>query len=194
MSFPVVERFLFPFRFEPQQLKDDLNKIGESEWIGHFNRNDYEGDWSIAPLRQPASAIHPIQAVYSDPNGGEYVDGPLLARCGYFASVLRSFQCRINAARLMRLHAGAVIREHTDHGLAFEDGEARVHVPVTTNPDVAFYLKGERVEMKEGEAWYLNFSLPHSVVNSGSTDRVHLVIDCVVNDWLKEQFGLPGNV
>ena len=38
--------------------------------------------------------------------------------------------------------------------------------------------------MGEGEAWYLNLNLRHSVVNSGPTPRVHLVIDCVVDDWL----------
>jgi len=32
----------------------------------------------------------------------------------------------------------------------------------------------------------LNLSLKHSVNNSGNTDRVHLVIDCKVNDWLKK--------
>ena len=42
--------------------------------------------------------------------------------------------------------------------------------------------------MKEGEAWYLNFNLKHSVVNRSAEDRVHLVIDCVLNDWLREFF------
>jgi hypothetical protein len=33
--------------------------------------------------------------------------------------------------------------------------------------------------MNEGEAWYLNFNLYHSVENNGRDERVHLVIDCV---------------
>lgn len=185
----MIERLQLPMRFDPVRLKEDLRRVEEEAWIGHFNKNDYEGDWTIAPLRQPSTAVHPIQAVYSDPSAREYVDGPLLEHCPYFTEVLRSFECTVNSARLMRLHAGAVIREHRDLDLAFEDGEARVHIPVTTNPDVAFYLQGERVEMGEGEVWYLNFSLPHSVVNGGVTDRVHLVMDCVVNDWLRERFG-----
>jgi hypothetical protein len=45
--------------------------------------------------------------------------------------------------------------------------------------------------MKEGECWYLNFNLPHRVKNSGTADRIHLVIDCVVNDWLLQQMNLP---
>jgi len=40
--------------------------------------------------------------------------------------------------------------------------------------------------MKAGECWYLDLSLPHWVENHGSTDRVHLVIDCDVNEWLRK--------
>jgi hypothetical protein len=39
--------------------------------------------------------------------------------------------------------------------------------------------------MNEGEGWYLNLSLPHRVENNGTTDRVHLVIDYVVNEWMR---------
>jgi mannose-6-phosphate isomerase-like protein (cupin superfamily) len=62
----------------------------------------------------------------------------------------------------------------------------RLHIPVVTNPEVEFVLNGVRVEMKEGECWYHNFNLPHRVANRGTVDRVHLVLDCVLNDWLRE--------
>jgi hypothetical protein len=48
-----------------------------------------------------------------------------------------------------------------------------------------FYLAGSRVVMGEGECWYLDLSQPHRLHNRGKTDRIHLVIDCVVNDWLR---------
>jgi hypothetical protein len=87
----------------------------------------------------------------------------------------------------MRLTPGSIIREHRDHDLAAEWGAARIHVPITTNDDVDFRLNGRRVIMAPGEAWYLRLSDPHSVANRGASDRVHLVIDCVVDDWLAEQ-------
>ncbi len=39
--------------------------------------------------------------------------------------------------------------------------------------------------MGEGEAWYLDLNLRHTVRNRGDETRIHLVIDCVVNDWLR---------
>ena len=40
----------------------------------------------------------------------------------------------------------------------------------------------------EGEAWYLDLNLRHRVDNHSDTDRIHLVIDCVVNDWVRALF------
>jgi hypothetical protein len=84
----------------------------------------------------------------------------------------------------MRLTPGSVIKEHTDLDLGIESGAARIHVPVITNPDVEFLLNRTRVDMKEGQAWYLRLGDPHAVANRGITDRVHLVLDLVANDWL----------
>jgi hypothetical protein len=39
--------------------------------------------------------------------------------------------------------------------------------------------------MAPGECWYLRLSDPHRVANRGETDRIHLVIDCRANDWLR---------
>ena len=39
--------------------------------------------------------------------------------------------------------------------------------------------------MREGECWYLRLSEPHRVINDGDTDRVHLVIDAIVDDWMR---------
>jgi mannose-6-phosphate isomerase-like protein (cupin superfamily) len=86
------------------------------------------------------------------------------------------------------LAAGAEIDEHVDGGLCYEVGEARMHIPVRTNPEVDFRLNRQRVVMREGSCWYINANMAHSVANRGQTARIHLVIDCGVNDWLREIF------
>lgn len=86
----------------------------------------------------------------------------------------------------LRLGPGSTIREHKDYNLSLDDGEIRLHIPVRTNHDVDFIVGGQRVVMTEGECWYHNFNLPHSVANRGATARVHLALDCVVDDWLRD--------
>ena len=173
-----------PMTFEAVGLQADLQTILADEFIPHFNKAYYEGDWSVVPLRSIGGRADQI---YPDPTKTKsYADTPLLARCPSVQALLATFHCELQAVRFLRLKAGSVVKEHRDYNLGYEDGEVRFHVPVLTNPDVEFIMDGRRVVMNPGEVWYHNFNLPHSVANKGGTDRIHLVIDCFLNDWLCE--------
>jgi hypothetical protein len=180
------DRLRLPFRFDPARLARDLAALGSNGWIEHFVRQNYEGDWSVIPLRAPAGARHPVMMIYSDPACHEFADTPMLAACAYFRQVLTTFAAPLRAVRLMRLTAGSIIKEHRDLELSFEEGTVRIHVPVVTNPAVDFRLNGRRVVLEAGSSWYLRLSDPHSVANRGATDRVHLVMDAEVNAWLTD--------
>lgn len=175
----------FPFEFDRQRLKSDLQNFSSGDWTPHFNIHNYEGDWSGIALRATEGAH---SALYPDPTATAFENTEMLARCSYIPDVLKTFECDLETVRFLRLGGGATIREHRDYKLGFEDGVARVHIPVKTNAQVEFYLDGQLVEMQEGEAWYLNFNLKHSVKNRSDDERVHLVIDCKVNDWLRNFF------
>jgi hypothetical protein len=176
--------FRLSVTFDAQRLQADLDGIVANDYVPHFNTRYYQGEWSAVPLR----SVGGIQGnIYPDPTAkNKFAPTPLLARCPYVSEVLDFFACPQQAVRFLRLKAGSVVKEHTDLDLGFEDGEVRLHIPVCTNAQLIFTLGGARVVMNEGECWYNNFNLPHSVDNRGSTDRIHLVIDCVVNDWLRE--------
>lgn len=176
-----------PFQFDKVRLSEDLARIKSTDWVWHFNSQEYEGDWSVAPLR---SVEGKAKQIYPDPTAGteRFTDTPLMAACPYFLEVVESLRCPKQSVRLLRLGAGSRIREHRDYCLGFDDSELRIHIPVETNPDVEFCVSGERIVMREGEAWYIDFNLPHKIYNGGVTDRIHLVIDCEVNDWLRSVF------
>ncbi len=188
-SIPMIEPVMpdavkLPLRFDAARLQADLVRILTDEFVPHFNTAYYQGDWSAVPLRSIGGhASH----IYPDPTTkNAFADTPLLARCSYVREVLALLRCPHQAVRFLRLKAGSTIKEHRDHELGFEDGEVRLHIPVITNPGVEFVLNQVRVIMNEGDCWYLNVNHPHRVANRGATDRIHLVIDCVVNDWLRE--------
>jgi hypothetical protein len=180
------DRLRLPFTFDPDLLARDLRGLSAVGWTEHFVRQNYDGDWSVIPLRGSASAKHPVMMIYSDPTCTDFADTPMLAACPYFRQVLDTFKTPLLAVRLMRLTPGSVIKEHNDMDLSFEDGTVRIHVPVVTNAGVEFYLNRSRVVLDAGSAWYLRLSDPHSVVNGGSSDRVHMVIDAEVNRWVAD--------
>jgi hypothetical protein len=182
------DRLRLPLEFEPAKLAADMANFSQAEWIEHFVKQNYDGDWSVIALRGPAGATHPIQMIYSDPSRSDFEDTPMLAGSLYFRQVLARFACPLHAVRLMRLSPGSTIKEHHDNDLSFEQGMVRIHIPVVTNAGVDFRLNGTRVVMPAGSSWYLRLSDPHSVANQGSSDRVHLVIDAVVNDWVAALF------
>jgi len=169
--------------FDTRRLQSDLQRLASGAWTPHFNAGFFEGDWSGIVLRASPSD----SGLYSSGASAAeaYVGTEALEACPYFQEVLKSFKCPLKSVRLLRLAAGSIIREHTDSSLGEEGGDVRLHVPVVTNPQVEFYLAGKRVAMQAGECWYLDLSLPHRVQNLGESERVHLVIDCVLNDWLR---------
>lgn len=182
MQFP--DRLRLPFAFDSEPLAADLQRLHATLWTEHFVKQNYHGDWSVIALRAPAGARHPVQMIYSDPAATAFEDTPYLAGCPAFRTVLERFACPLQAVRLMRLTPGSIIREHSDNDLSFEHGSVRFHVPVTTNDNVVFELNRRRVVLQAGSCWYLRLSDPHQVANFGTTDRVHLVIDATVNDWV----------
>jgi ribosomal protein S18 acetylase RimI-like enzyme len=173
-----------PLQYDAARLQSDFAGIVADEFVPHFNEAYYEGDWSAVPLRSVGGRA---DRIYPDPTAkNAFADTPLLARCAYIREVLATLHCPLQAVRFLRLKSGSVIKEHRDHELGFEDGEVRLHIPVITNPDVEFVLNQVRIVMNEGECWYLNVNQPHRVANRGAADRIHLVVDCVVNDWLRD--------
>jgi Aspartyl/Asparaginyl beta-hydroxylase len=186
MEEAIPDRLRLPFKFDPNLLARDLRGVVSVGWIKHFVPQNYEGDWSVIPLRGKAGARHPVMMIAADPSATEFEDTPMLQGCPYFREVLDTFACPLRTVRLMRLTPGSVIKEHSDVQLSAEEGTARIHIPVFTNPDVEFYLNGSRVLLEAGSAWYLRLTDPHRVYNKGESDRIHMVIDAKVNDWLKD--------
>lgn len=78
--------------------------------------------------------------------------------------------------RLAKLKAGGKIPPHVDAASYFKLMH-RLHIPLTTNPDVWFFIRGEGWRLLPGEIWEINNVVEHSVVNDGDTDRIHLVVD-----------------
>ena len=159
----------------------------------HFNTRLYEGDWSGASLRSVGGRP---DSIYPDPTPTEpWADTALLRRCPALRTALSFFTCELRSVRLLRLGPGARVAEHRDYRLGYEDGELRIHVPITTGAGAQFFLAGASVPMAAGECWYVNVNQPHQVCNNDAFARIHLTIDAVLDPWLAHlvQLGVSPN-
>ena len=165
----MIKYIQLPYCFDAKVMQQEIQQLDSSVWKLHYQTLHYEGDWSAIPLRSVNGNADNI--IVSPIKDVEYNDTIFLQQCPYLKNVLQNFKCPLQTVRLLKLNAGAVIKEHRDIELNFEKGEIRLHIPMVTDEDVAFYLDGERINLKEGECWYMNFNLPYRITNNSRNDR-----------------------
>jgi len=182
----VPDRLRLGLQFDADSIASEMEELSPAAWIPHFNKAIHEGEWSGVTLRGPGGDG---RRIYPDPTGIQPVaDTSILDACPVVAKAIASMQCPVVIARFLSLGPGSVLRPHRDDGLGFDAGTVRLHVPVVSDPEVTFELGGSPVAMALGECWYLDFRQPHSARNRSGRRRVHLVLDCGVNQWLTAVF------
>jgi hypothetical protein len=151
--------------------------------------------YSVLPLTEPR-AIKTQVDDYADGSWAEWPPTPLLEACPYLTSIVEEFRSHtdVTLVRLLRLAPGGIVDPHTDPtlGLQIERSVIRLTVPIFTNEGVAFYLNEQVVPLRLGECWYLRFADTHRAVNAGSTERIHLSIDMIPNDWVRSSIAAGG--
>lgn len=168
-----------PFQFDASQIRSE---------IGQFSKVDYYDIYNPSVQLETLWSINLIIPIADDEKGFVFHPTENLKKCLYLLSVFQAFQCSVETFRIHALDSGASIMPHRDAGYSFEHGKVRLHIPIKTNDKVEILLEGHPVKMKEGECWYCNFDVVHEVHNKGQEPRIHLIIDCMVNEWLTEVF------
>lgn len=178
--------FRLPMRVDAAGLLADLDAVMAQPWYPHPNQADYDRDWSVLCLRSLGG--NPRRTISAPVAAEQYADTPILASLANFRAAIAAFPMPLRSVRLLRLGAGANIKAHSDHGLGYQDGQVRFHLPIITSPDVDFTVAGRRLDMRPGEVWYADLNQIHSVSNRSTVDRIHLTIDGEVNAWVDRLF------
>jgi hypothetical protein len=175
-----------PFTFDVDQINAELKSFGLKEY-------QY---YDVMPLRSPAHLVDPDLPEpppaldYADGTWTPWLNNKELNNLPNLSKVIEFFQehCTVNLVRLMRLGAKSTIKMHTDPtlGLHVEKSMIRLTIPITSNKEAPLQLAGDFVEMNPGECWYIDFTQPHQIQNSGASERINMSIDIIPNDWVKE--------
>ena len=158
--------FQLPVLFEVERLEAEVAALPPEAWVSH--PDSLPGN-SAARLISAGGAE--TDSVY-----GQMLATPWLTAMPYARQVLAGFGVVWSRSRLMRLAPGAVVPEHADINYHWHT-RVRLHIPITTRPQVRFHCDGETVHMAAGEAWIFDNWRRHHVENRSDVDRVHLVAD-----------------
>jgi hypothetical protein len=191
-----------------QAARDALDRI--EEWTGHYSKYGDPDTWSALALRgfggktgfidKPAERNQSWREDNPDKLNWECQDTPLRDELPELDPLIDAVPGRKERIRLMRLGPDdGEIERHAD--ITDPDAGAalgnlmRMHVPLQTNIGVAFtswnrFGNPKTTHMGAGEIWYLDTRKPHRVINEGSTDRVHLVLDVESNEQLLDTLGV----
>lgn len=176
---------------------DDYPFYSDGSWSGLSLR----GFWPDDPTRgvKPSEMSKAWKAEHPDDLARTCDWTTLADQCPTMREWVDSipFAGDVERVRLLRMDGrqGSRLDRHTDitdkaHGT--RDGQiARIHVPIRTHPDIvlsAWDLRGRRhdVHLAAWRAWYLDARKPHAVTNPTDVDRVHLVIDLVANQAVRD--------
>lgn len=171
-----------PLKFDSERLADEICQFTELDWTS--NPSGLAGNSALI-----------LVSVRGEINDGFALSGQMqptefLQRCPYMQQVFKAIEAPISRSRLMRLAPRTKVGTHLDARYHWYR-RIRIHIPITTHPDIGFTCNGKRVHMGAGEAWTFDGSLPHGVVNPTKQERIHLVIDTkgseALNNMLQQE-------
>ena len=155
-----------PWQFDAMRMSDEVAKIDASAWMQHPSR--LSGNSAVALISRDGRD--------NDDFEGEMAETRHLTGSPYLRQVLASFDEVLGRSRLMKLAAGSEVATHVDFNYHWYT-RVRIHIPIITNENVTFFCGDRSLHMRAGECWIFNSWRRHRVVNDGSEDRVHLVVD-----------------
>ncbi len=166
-----------PFHFDADRIKQEISQ---------FTKEDYYDIYNPSVALKTLWSKHLIDPINDADGIPVFLPNNALKKCTYILSILETFKCHKETFRIHTLDAGASIQPHKDMGYSLDQGKVRIHIPVTTSSNVELIIDNQLIKMKPGECWYCNFNETHEVHNKSNQPRTHLIIDCLVNDWLRD--------
>ena len=183
----------------------DMRKIGDID-VTRFAQQAAkitDAEWTADAFRQKTYEVHKqtqtIRLIMDE--DGRHRDPTYHPSYGIYKELLepietfirRQFEQTLKAKRLRKKHgrgyfirmilvkllANGSIPHHVDQGETLSKSH-RMHLPIITNEQNLFSVGDTEMHMKAGELWEINNRREHGVVNGGSEDRTHLIIDYVL--------------
>lgn len=157
-----------PLQFDAAALEREVRALSASAWVPH--PTGFEGNEAVrlvTPNGEPTDELD-----------GKMGPTEQLLAMPYVQQIMGELGGVWGRSRLMGLRAGGEVPQHVDSHYYWRT-HWRIHIPVITNPQVLFSCGGETIHMEPGECWLFDSFRWHRVVNGGTEQRVHLVLDTV---------------
>ena len=170
------------FAFDPVPLLHQLTRQPDL-WKADTYLRDYPqgpfGDTDTVFLRFPPASVSELERGTKDQHECEWMDGSIhlpAARTLIFNLMQKVEGERLGRVMINRLQCGGRVFPHADSPAHAQYWD-RYHYVLQSSPGCQFRCGDERVYMPPGQLWWFQNALEHEVVNNGTIERIHMIID-----------------
>lgn len=93
---------------------------------------------------------------------------------------------RLGSVSVVKLKPGGLIDEHRDEG-PYSEYYDRFHIALVSPSESRLVIDGQRLNMRPGEAWWINHTKLHYAENLSQDPRIHLIVDIKVRSRPKQE-------
>jgi hypothetical protein len=157
---------------------------------------DYNGEMDTTELKSfdPArlerisDPKHPLYVPEADEKNYDKRNSYCLGYVNEVMDLVEKHVGHVTRTRYAVLMPGEEIKEHRDINT---DKAIRIHVPLMTDQDVVFGVRGKKTLVEQhmpadGGVWFINQGFPHYVKNNSDKPRVHLVMSVVGQGMIED--------
>lgn len=163
-------------------MQREVSQIDE-QWTSVYSEY-HTGGWQTLSLLNSTSK--PTDTVIED---CDPVETTLLEKMPGTRALLYGLGFEYMWARLARLEPNAFMHEHRDYQELKDVRRLRLHIPVITNPFSSIIIDRTRIHLALGHIWKLNPIHRHAAGNFGKEPRIHIILDCYVDETLDALVG-----
>lgn len=176
--------YQFERQYDVSKLQAETTALFKKYQSAEQHGRYHAGGWNGICLHSANGVIDETRLLSDVP----YKKTEALDIAPYMESIIDSFDCDKRRIRLMILEPGKDIFWHIDDSDSLDEVTVRLHIPVFTSEKVQFQISHENCVWKAGELWYGDFSFPHRLNNGWDQNRVHMILDLVVNEKIEATF------
>jgi Aspartyl/Asparaginyl beta-hydroxylase len=161
-----------------QGIQQEVLSLNEP-WTRVYNDYHSGGWWTLSLLNNTSN---PHDALIEDCVPKET---SLLAKMPVTKAFLQNLGLKYMWVRLAKLEPNSFMWEHCDYQELQNVQRFRLHVPIITTPDSTLIINVAKIHLNAGYIWKLNPTHRHASGNLGSEARIHILMDCYLNEALE---------
>lgn len=174
--------------FQPLFVVDEMPLLHQLQrqpdlWKADTYLRDYPqgpfGDTDTVFLRFPPASVTELERGAKDQHECIWMDGSIYlpaARKIIFDLMAKVEGERLGRVMINRLQCGGRVFPHADTPVHANYWD-RYHIVLQSSPGCQFRCAEETVYMPPGQIWWFQNALEHEVVNNGSIERIHMIVD-----------------